>query len=399
MAVFFLELQREREMRAFLATSLSLVAMCGPVFAQGQPMPWGQLSDMISWEVFAQITASSGNPKAKKVEFETWASDQDIYTKNPAQWPAVDAPKQLQPSALGRVVVPPHPTPFVFLPGQCSGPGGLPPQGSAAKDSGFPATGCIGEEVRRNWASFQYIVSNGLDSKAGLVKAFASNFKVDLPADAVEFKGDWAPVADVVKWLNPKDSTIDAAKVRRSYYTSTVTTKGVETEVALLSFHVSTKQIKNWVWSDFEGQLNPGRCDEIGCRDKFGAVIADVPAKAEPYQFYGECQKSDAVKAMLDNAGIDPIWNNYCLKGSQVTFVQDGQATLLGNSVIEPLNADVPIKNSSCITCHGYASFNVTGRGNIAQIFAKPTGDLDPSKMQGFLGYDFLWAPAFPGMK
>jgi hypothetical protein len=133
MAVFFLELQREREMRAFLATSLSLVAMCGPVFAQGQPMPWGQLSDMISWEVFAQITASSGNPKAKKVEFETWASDQDIYTKNPAQWPAVDAPKQLQPSALGRVVVPPHPTPFVFLPGQCSGPGGLPPPGIRRK--------------------------------------------------------------------------------------------------------------------------------------------------------------------------------------------------------------------------------------------------------------------------
>jgi hypothetical protein len=396
MADLIPELQREQQIRTFLATSLSLFAMCGPVFAQGQPLAWGQLSDMISWEVFAQITANSGNPKTKKVEFETWASDEDIYTKNPAQWPAVDAPKLLQASVLGRAgstVL----RPFVFAPGQCGTPQGLPAGGgTAAKESGFPADGCIGEEVRRNWASFQYIVSNGLDSKAGLVRAFASNFKVDLPSDAVEFKGDWAPVSDVVKWLGPKDSTIDAAKVRRSYYTSTVTTNGVQTEVALLSFHMSTKQIKNWVWSDFEGQLNLGRYDVIGCHDKFGAVISDVAGKTEPYQFYGECQKSDAVKAMLQNAGTDPIWNNYCLKGSQVTFVQNGEPTTLGNSVIEPLNADVPIKDSSCITCHGYASFNARGLGNIPALNARLKGELDPGRMQGFLGYDFLWAPVVP---
>jgi hypothetical protein len=382
-------------MRIFLAVSVGFFVTCGSAFAQGQPMPWGQESDMISWEVFAQITANSGNPKIKKVEFETWASDDDIYTKNPAQWPAFDAPKVLQASVLGRAGSTAL-RPFVFVPGQCNPPQGMPPQGDAAKDSGFPADGCIGEEVRRNWASFQYIVSNGLDSKAGLVRAFASNFKVDLPSDAVEFKGDWAPTSDVVKWLSAKDSTIDAAKVRRSYYTSTVTTNGVETEVALLAFHVSTKQIKNWVWSDFEGQLNAGRCDVIGCHDKFGAAVSDLEPKAEPYQFYGECQKSDALKAMLQNAGTDPIWNNYCLKGSQVSFVQGAKPTRLGNSIIEPLNANVPIDKSSCITCHGYASFNRTGLGNFGPLNAHLTGEIDPARMQGFLGYDFLWAPAVP---
>jgi hypothetical protein len=355
-------------------------------------MPWGQSSDMIAWEVFAQISSNSGNPKAKRAEFETWASDDDIYVKSPAQWPTIDAPKRLQASVLGRVGAK-GPTPFVFVPGQCSQPGGLGPGGAAA-DSGFPTDGCIGEEVRRNWASFQYIVSNGLDSRAGLARAFAKNFKVDLPSDAVEFKGDWAPVADVVKWLKPKDGTIDAARVRQSYYTSFVTTNGVETEIALLGFHVSTKQIKNWVWSDFEGQLNPGRCDVIGCRDSFGAVIPEVKPKGQPYQFYGECQKSDALKGMLQNAGTDPIWNNYCLKGSQVTFVQNGAPTKLGNSIIEPLNANVPIADSSCITCHGYASFDSTGRGNIGPLSQNLTGDIDPAKMQNFLGYDFLWAPA-----
>jgi len=129
----------------------------------------------------------------------------------------------------------------------------MPPVGDAGKDSGFPTGACIGEEVRRNWASFQYIVSNGLDSTSGMAKAFANGLKVDLPADAIEFKGDWASVANVVTWLSAKDSGIDAAKVRQNYYTSTITTNGVATEVALLSFHVATKQIKNWVWSDFEG--------------------------------------------------------------------------------------------------------------------------------------------------
>lgn len=382
-------------MRTMLASGLGLLVMCSSVLAQGQPMPWGQSSDMIAWEVFAQITSNSGNPGARKVEFETWASDEDIYIKNPAQWPSIDAPKQLQASVLGRVNAPPRLVPFAFTPGACMPPRGL---GGAARDSGFPADGCIGEEVRRNWASFQYIVSNGLDSKSGLVRAFANSFKVDLPSDAVEFKGDWAPVADVVRWLKPKDSTIDAARVRQSYYTSTVTTNGVPTEVALLGFHFTTKQIKNWVWSDFEGQLNPGRCDVIGCRDSFGAVISDVKPKDQPYQFYGECQKSDALKAMLQNAGTDSIWSNYCLKGSQVTFVQDGKPTLLGNSIIEPLSADVPIATSSCITCHGYASFNSTGVGNFRALASNPVGDIDPAKMQGFLGYDFLWAPAI-GMK
>jgi hypothetical protein len=382
-------------MRVFLAVSVALSVACGSAFAQGQPMPWGQESDMISWEVFAQITANSGNPKIKKVEFETWASDEDIYAKNPAQWPAFDAPKILQASVLGRAGSTAI-KPFVFVPGKCNPPQGMPPLGDAGKDSGFPTDGCIGEEVRRNWASFQYIVSNGLDSKAGLVRAFESNFKIDLPSDAVEFKGDWAPISDVVKWLKPKDGTIDAAKVRRSYYTSTVTTNGVETEVALLAFHVSTKQIKNWVWSDFEGQLNAGRCDVIGCHDQFGAAVSDVAPKAEPYQFYGECQKSNALKAMLQNAGTDPIWNNYCLKGSQVSFAQGGKPTMLGNSIIEPLNANVPIDKSSCITCHGYASFNKTGLGNFRPLNEHLTGEIDPNKMQGFLGYDFLWAPAVP---
>jgi hypothetical protein len=36
--------------------------------------------------------------------------------------------------------------------------------------------------------------------------------------------------------------------------------------------------------------------------------------------------------------------------------------------------------------------------GNFRALASNPVGDIDPAKMQGFLGYDFLWAPAI-GMK
>lgn len=384
----------------YVGVLAACVGLPQTIFAQGGPLPWGQSSDMVAWEAFVQITAPSGQPQAKKVEFETWASDDDVYAKSPAQWPAIDAPKLLQTSALGRAHLRGELRPFAFIPGACLPPGGLPaPNGDgAAAGSGFPTNVCIGEEVRRNWASFQYIVANGLDSQAGLARAAAAGFKVDLPADAVEFKGDWVSVADVATWLK-----VDPAVIRQHYYTSFSTISGAKTEIALLGFHVSTKQIKNWVWADFEGAINPGRCDVIGCHDGFGATVADVSANQTPYQSYGDCPKNATLTAMMQNAGSDPIWQNYCLKGSQITFVDGGGNPIrLGNSIIEPLNAGVPISVSSCMTCHAYASF---GNGGSINPFAltnplnSPTGNVDPTKMQGFVANDFIWGISVGNLK
>ncbi|HEY2229050.1 MAG TPA: hypothetical protein VGI22_15220 [Xanthobacteraceae bacterium] len=193
----------------------------------------------------------------------------------------------------------------------------------------------------------------------------------------------------MAKWL-----MVDADVVRSHYYTSSSTINGVNTEIALLSFHVSTKQVKNWIWSDFEAALNPGRCDVIGCHDSFGAVVSDVEPNQKAYQSYGDCAKKPALKAMLHSAGIDPVWLNYCLKGTQVTFLDDnGAPILLGNSVIEPLNAGVPIAQSSCVTCHGYASFGSDGKPNpvLDSLPQSPIGNVDPKEMQGFAGNDFIW--------
>jgi hypothetical protein len=58
--------------------------------------------------------------------------------------------------------------------------------------------------------------------------------------------------------------------------------------------------------------------------------------------------------------------------------------------VIEALNAGVPIAQSSCVTCHGYASFGADGSsgGPPPGIL---TGNVDPRLMQGFVGNDFIW--------
>src|SRR6516165_5833462 len=132
---------------------LTLAAVCilalttREVVAQGA-LPWGQSPDMLAWEVYVQVTAPSGDPNNKNVEFETWASDQDIYTVNP-QWPTGGETKTFQISALqtARLHRPSQLTPMVIAPSDCKPP---PPAGAAA--GGFPPEGCIGEEVRRNWA-------------------------------------------------------------------------------------------------------------------------------------------------------------------------------------------------------------------------------------------------------
>jgi hypothetical protein len=71
--------------------------------AQGSLLPWGQSSDQVGWETFVQVTAPSGIPGNVNVEFETWASDEDIYRTSPPKWPSVPSPKRLHPSVLNMV--------------------------------------------------------------------------------------------------------------------------------------------------------------------------------------------------------------------------------------------------------------------------------------------------------
>src|SRR5262249_15803080 len=128
---------------------------------------------------------------------------------------------------------------------------------------------------------------------------------------------------------------------------------------ALVGMHVISKQIPNWTWATFEHKDNAGRCDYAGCRDAFGAQIPNVRANATTGERYEPCLKTDALKQLFANAGTPPVWQNYCMKGTQPDFTTaSGVPTMLGNTSMEATFDDT----SSCMSCHARASVDVAGQ-------------------------------------
>jgi hypothetical protein len=250
---------------------------------------------------------------------------------------------------------------------------------------------CIGEEVRRNEVTFNFIVENGLYTQAGLAAAFGK--PLSFPVDAIEVKADWIPVNELQSW-----NGVTASQASSLYHINTVPTPGGEpVAYALVAMHLISKQVPNWTWATFEHWKNPGRCDVIGCSDSFGAVAASVPANPQPNQGYPICAKTGALLQMMSAAGLGSVWQNYCLKGSQVDFTTStGVTTILGNSVIEAMNAGVPVNQSSCITCHATAAFNNKGAPLGVGLSNNEVGVPQPSWFgQGATAFqqsDFVWA-------
>ena len=340
-----------------------------------------QNSDEFIWRLFTQFAAPVNRSRRSPVVFETWASDADTFTKTP-RWPDPEAPKRFQTSVLSTTTTPGHGP--IDVP--CNTPGN-------AAVGGFPTAGtptpCIAEEVKRNRPQFDYIVKNSLNTQAGLAAAFARSCKVAMPTSAVSVKGDWVPVQTLLQWI-PRLGSVE--NIRRLYYTNT--SDGVE--YAVVSLHVSSRQNPNWVWGTFEHQMNPGRCDYIGCFDTFGARIPSVyPNRRAVNTQYGACPKSAPLKALMARANLSPVWESYCLKTTQVDYsAPDGTPYVLGNSVIEGITGNGTIAASSCIACHAYASFGSQGKP-LSRVTAmlpfNPTGPPVPGVLDGSSQFDFMW--------
>ncbi len=369
------------------AVVVAIPAHPGPV--NGTP----QNSDEFLWRQLTAFAAPFLPDKPTPVVFETWASDEDTFSLTP-HWPTPVEPKKLHSSLLGRTSTPTHATFQDAIDVPCS-----PPAGAAV--AGFPtgtARQCIAEEVKRNRPQYDYIVRNNLNTQAGLAAAFQKNFKVIMPTDALSVKGDWVPLETLVQWI-PQLITLDDA--RKMYYT----TVSGDVEYGLVSIHVSSRRNPNWVWGTFEHQLTPGRCDDLGCFDTFGAVEAVVrPNKKERNTYYGACAKTQELKDLMAKAKLLPVWENYCLKATMVDYsAADGTPYALGNSVIERITGNGTVAASSCIGCHVYASFNSNGQVPAAAQNILPYNPMGPpiqTVLDGALQFDFSWgllfAPAPP---
>lgn len=342
----------------------------------------GKNSDQFAWELLSYFAAPVPGTSPNKVLFETWATDGDIYTVNP-HWPTTNEPIKFDRrkrdnfgnSHQSTVSVPCNP----------------PPNAAVGK---FPITGsptpCIAEMVSRNRAEYNYIVGNRLNTQTGLTKAYAiKNFTVTFPIESIAVKTDWVPVTTLIQWV-PELKNI--RNVRSFYHTVFVE----DIEYAVVSLHVASKKNPQWVWATFEHQFNPGRCDTMGCYDSFGAIKGTVlPNKNIPNTQYGVCKKTPQLLATMQQAGLETVWQNYCLKSSMVDFVaKDGTPLILGNSVTERIQENGSISTQSCISCHSYASFGSNGLTTSeasAMLAFQPVGRTMAEPLKGSKLYDFMW--------
>lgn len=330
-------------------------------------------SDRFIWQVLTSLAKPSGAPNS--AEFLTWATDEDIYTDNPA-WPG---------TATGRKLTASRRQMQFHLTGQ-SLPACAKPENPWV--AGFPVNGCLSEVVYRNRIQFDYIVHEQLNTVGGVATFYADGKHVAMPPGSLAIKTDWIPVSDLLQWV-PELGT--PANVRQNYFT--VVSNDVE--YGLVAMHVASAQNPQWVWGTFEHKNNPGRCDLIGCFDSFGARKPVVlPNTARSNAQYGPCNKTPALTAMMRAAGLPGVWDNYCLKSTQVSYTNaSGKPTVLTNTVTERLSVNGELIGS-CIGCHAYASFGANGAPTDAamtMLAYNPIGRPIASVFDNAKAYDFMW--------
>lgn len=267
----------------------------------------------------------------------------------------------------------------------------------------------VGEITVRNKEMFDYIFQNDLYNAQGIAKVFERNkgnlannapyqatneagalSKIDLPIAAIMIKSNWL-FHQFAKDMGLTDDP--AAPYIKKNMTTTIGNKEYTGEHWLMSFHISTKDIPQWVWTTFEHVNNPGRCDFTGCNDSYGYASSDARPNGTVNNFTAPHVRNDGLQASsvifdlgkpyssgpisrglssvfkamsigtTSQTSMEPLptdtgWLSYRLKGAQVNFTNAmGRATRLGNSITE----GGFMTTSSCITCHARASVAASG--------------------------------------
>ena len=201
------------------------------------------------------------------------------------------------------------------------------------------------EEVFVNPAESTFITNNKLIT----IPAQKAYGNVKFPWEAVEIKVDWVPMSSFKTPFKCPDPNV---------YTETIQFAGVPSQCyALVSVHISSKVLPDWLWATFEPRYlstNPNRCnpklyDE--CYDPWGTN------SKQPYgpKQAPQVKQSPALAKMMADAKLNKVFNNYFLTGIQTQHVDaSGKPIPLGNSFTE-FNAGVGPGQASCITCHNYA--------------------------------------------
>ena len=320
------------------------------------------LLDGHAWALFALINQKCPNMNNSAV-WETWADDVQTFPQNPKvppKWPLECNTSEKKLRSRSKVERP------------------LRRLGLVKSEVGIEVDTCqdaICEEVRRNKASFEYIVDNKLWNQDGRKEAFQTALKqtqkqpeqfIDFPINTIEIKADWCKVG----YEGDPCKLEEGKRKGYKYYEVDVNNQNY----ALVGMHIMTKEFPNWFWATWEWGGNPSRCDYIGCHDSFGLTGDDRDRQPNPQvaQGYSKEELSQELKDLFEAYKLTGEWGeilkNYRLKGTQISFVNEiGEPTLLGNSIIE----EGFVGSSSCITCHARATINSDGQAGLS-IFKFP---------------------------
>ena len=412
-AVHQLPADRSRAVPLLLGMALlaPIVAMAGAADLVPSPTTAIENPDQFNWTVFVNLcrkappseqTTVKGQFRSNNALWETWADNELTFPtnpipNNPPRWADRRRTKKVSPSGLEHL-----------LRIRRHAAGGNTNLAIAIS----PVQGG-GEEVRRNEPAFDYIIKRGLFYKEGLGTAFAagvgpegypSGKTVTFPSDAIEVKGDWAPINSANSMLNTNNCHWNYDDQGNVW--------------GLVGFHVMTKMLPTWTWATFEWVKNPtaswkavgavGRSDWIGTRDAFGYSYPQGPAGGlSPFQApvfatenpltpsgkpYPGGTMSASLASLFQKAGYRGEWlmewSHYRLKGSQVAFTDaTGASTLLGNSSTEGVLApNHDLTTSSCITCHALANVGTTGGVVVPPSFV--TGPVNPTNFFDLATFD-----------
>ena len=336
-----------------------------------------------AWWLFTEVNSPSDIEKLfsnkKKVVWENWATDSETFptcpdASNPPTWPGTSFRLKNLGQRLQTV-----------------------DNGSANSlnwytldSSGTPTSVEVTDpqEVRRNQASFDYIVNNDLYYTEGLADAFANAETavadaggdtaqsmaavldtIDFPTNAIEIKADWVPLRNI------------PFSERADYYINwgIVSGGGIRSlrRYALVAMHIMSKDLPDWFWATWVNKNVLGRCDYYGCRDDFGIKPNYTAPNDEINYPYDEGVVTLKLKALMDSKGVDEVFQNYRLVGTQTDFTDaTGNPTLMSNTITE----QDQLQTGSCITCHARAAVDSTGAtlsviSDTAQEREPPTGD------------------------
>ena len=335
---------------AGVASFVSLLLASSSASAQSSNPAMSE-PDRFMWEVFSEINAPAGDG-SNNVVWETWALPIDLFG-NPnvePEWPSQEAPRAkvletLRQQELLRAHV-------------------ASSTQTALEDT--PEFAGPGSEVRINRPLFDFVVAQKLWYVEGQEQAFARGNPIDSSTESKEVKAVWRQISE---------------SERNRYHWQPY----AEGTYGLIALHIITKDIPAWTWATWEHIDSPDLCVTNTCSDRFGRTP--------------DGEASEALKEMLQAAGLGNHWLNYRLVGTQMNYTDSiGRDIVVGNSVIESGFT----RQSSCMTCHARASIGPRIPGLLANrlsVFPPETGTPDPdwfigpgsSQAPKYLQLDFVW--------